>query len=461
MAQKALNDAIAAFNDKRYDEAYTLWTENIGEVDEKSRADLHVNRGKAKQGGNALDEALACYAEALALAPAHLSALRARTTVHIRREDWVAALASAEEAAAAAPGDGAAAADVAFAHFKAGNAEAAVAAFERARSLGDTSTNTTKLYGSALSLRAAEVDQSGNAEGAVAMYDAAIAVEPTEARVYNRGLLLMRLAEVAGEKTATGKFTARALADLRHAVRLNQAHPRAHAALGTLLSSVGDFAAAVVALKSAAKYVQNDASIPYNLGFCQLQLGQIAEARAAFEAALKVNPDLEEAKQGLKVVNTKEADSSLLAGTSTLKSVAVTSTHPFLVKPNVGGGEAAMASAAPKPAAQPSVPAPPTAAPAPPAAAAGGGGGSGGDDDPASYFSSDARAEGEFEGYKGVLAPLSVLLKPPYPDGVNKGHREAYLSSAEFKAALGVDKQAFYAQPKWKRDAAKKKASLF
>ena len=51
MAQKALNDAIAAFNDKRYDEAYTLWTENIGEVDEKSRADLHVNRGKAKQGG--------------------------------------------------------------------------------------------------------------------------------------------------------------------------------------------------------------------------------------------------------------------------------------------------------------------------------------------------------------------------------------------------------------------------
>lgn len=436
----ALNAAIAAFNDKRYDEAYTLWTANADSVAEEHRADLHVNRGKAKQAVHDLDEALACFASALAISPAHVGALRARTAVHLLREDFDAALSSAEAAAAAAPADGPAAADVAFAHLKAGRASAAVAAFEKARLLGDASANTAKLYGSALSQRAAELDQAGNVEGAVAVYDAAIAMEATEARVYNRGLLLMRMAEVAGEKAATGKFTQRALADLRHAVRLNFAHPRAHAALGTLLSTVGDFAAAVVALKSALKHVQDDASIPYNLGFCQLQLSQFAEAKVSFEAALRVNPDLEEAKAGLKVVSTKEGDAALMRqGSGVFK---------------VGGGGAATGEPEP-PIAPPKASGGGGAAPAPseevPSSA----------DDPAPYFQSEGLAGGDFDGFQGVTAPLAALLKPPFPAGVHKGHREAYLSAAEFRATLGVEKPAFYAQPKWKRDAAKKKASLF
>ncbi len=445
MAQKALNAAIAAFNDKRYDEAYNLWTDNAEAVAEEHRADLHVNRGKAKQALKDLDEALACFASALAISPAHVGALRARTAVHLLREDFDAALASAEAAAAAAPADGPAAADVAFAHLKAGRAAAAVAAFEKARLLGDSSANTAKLYGSALSLRAAELDQAGNAEAAIAVYDAAIAIEATEARVYNRGLLLMRMAEVGGEKTATGKFTLRALADLRHAVRLNVAHPRAHAALGTLLSTVGDFAAAVVALKSALKHVQDDASIPYNLGFCQLQLSQFAEAKVAFEAALRVNPDLEEAKAGLKVVSTKEGDAALMK-----QGVGVFKLGGGGSGGGGGGGEPEPPSAPPKASGGGGGGAPAPSEEAPPSA-----------DDPAPYFQSEGRAGGDFDGFQGVTAPLAALLKPPFPPGVNKGHREAYLSAAEFKATLGVEKPAFYAQPKWKRDAAKKKASLF
>ena len=57
---------------------------------------------------------------------------------------------------------------------------------------------------------------------------------------------------------------------------------------------------------------------------------------------------------------------------------------------------------------------------------------------------------------------LAELKAPgPYPAGVDAHERENYLSDADFRAVFGVDKAAFGAQAKWKRDAAKKKADLF
>ena len=44
---------------------------------------------------------------------------------------------------------------------------------------------------------------------------------------------------------------------------------------------------------------------------------------------------------------------------------------------------------------------------------------------------------------------------------MDPAHKEAYLSDASFKEVLGSDRAAFNALPKWKRDAAKKKAGLF
>ena len=66
-----------------------------------------------------------------------------------------------------------------------------------------------------------------------------------------------------------------------------------------------------------------------------------------------------------------------------------------------------------------------------------------------------------FDGFGGALHALALLQKEPFPAGVERGHREAYLSAAEFKATLGADKAAWYGQPKWKRDARKKEAKLF
>ncbi|XP_074566292.1 villin-2-like [Curcuma longa] len=45
--------------------------------------------------------------------------------------------------------------------------------------------------------------------------------------------------------------------------------------------------------------------------------------------------------------------------------------------------------------------------------------------------------------------------------GIDYKQREAYLSDAEFETVLGMTKEAFYRQPKWKQDMLKRKLDLF
>lgn len=52
-------------------------------------------------------------------------------------------------------------------------------------------------------------------------------------------------------------------------------------------------------------------------------------------------------------------------------------------------------------------------------------------------------------------------LKAGLPQGVDPANKEEYLDDASFKTLFDVDRAAFRAQPKWKRDAAKKKVGLF
>ncbi|CAL9751927.1 unnamed protein product [Musa acuminata subsp. burmannicoides] len=45
--------------------------------------------------------------------------------------------------------------------------------------------------------------------------------------------------------------------------------------------------------------------------------------------------------------------------------------------------------------------------------------------------------------------------------GIDYKRREAYLSDGEFQTTLGMTKEAFYRQPKWKQDMQKRKVDLF
>jgi hypothetical protein len=52
-------------------------------------------------------------------------------------------------------------------------------------------------------------------------------------------------------------------------------------------------------------------------------------------------------------------------------------------------------------------------------------------------------------------------LKSGLPEGVDPAHKEEYLDDASFQSMFGMDRIAFRALPKWKRDDAKKKHGLF
>ena len=52
-------------------------------------------------------------------------------------------------------------------------------------------------------------------------------------------------------------------------------------------------------------------------------------------------------------------------------------------------------------------------------------------------------------------------LKSGLPAGVDPTCKEEYLDNATFAALFNVDRAAFKAMPKWKRDAAKKNVGLF
>ena len=365
-------------------------------------------------------------------------------------EDWAGALASAEEAVAAHPADGAIASDVALCHLKAGRAQEAVKAFEGAIELGDKSEGTRKLYGNALSMRATALTNEGELSAAEALLDAAIAIEATETRLFNRAFISHSAALKADEKAATAKFTKKALTDLRAVVRMNARHPTAHRLLGVLLLRVGDWPAARVALIAACDIDPQSTQELYNLGFVCLKLSEPSDAKGYFERALAIDPAMAEATEGLRVVAQQLGDKAAqrggsaggAAGTPMPPQPPPTSSSSSSSSSSGGGSSAAAAEAA--------------AAPAPaPAPTAGAGA------DPAKYFCDASRSASEFDGFCGATHPLAMLTREPFPAGVERGIREAYLSAAEFKSAMGADKAAWYAQPKWKRDAKKKEQKLF
>mmetsp|Transcript_16877 Transcript_16877/g.68090 ORF Transcript_16877/g.68090 Transcript_16877/m.68090 type:complete len:108 (+) Transcript_16877:615-938(+) len=60
------------------------------------------------------------------------------------------------------------------------------------------------------------------------------------------------------------------------------------------------------------------------------------------------------------------------------------------------------------------------------------------------------------------IYPYEALRAPgPFPDDVRVGEREMHLSDEEFVRVIGVTKDVFAQQPKWKKDAKKRASQLF
>ena len=92
----------------------------------------------------------------------------------------------------------------------------------------------------------------------------------------------------------------RALEELRSAARLKPDDAQVHSALSQVLAAQGDFSAAIDEQRTALRLAENDPDGWNNLGVMLLRSGKTAEAKAALERALQLQPDHVAARANLE-----------------------------------------------------------------------------------------------------------------------------------------------------------------
>jgi Flp pilus assembly protein TadD/mono/diheme cytochrome c family protein len=134
---------------------------------------------------------------------------------------------------------------------------------------------------------------AGENEAAIENLGAAIRIDPSQAGAHEQ---LARAYAQAGRME-------NALAELRKASELRPADPQLHSALSQVLSSTGALQEAIEEQRTALKLDENDADGWNNLGVLEARSGQGVSARAAFEHALRLQPDHAQAKANLSRLN--------------------------------------------------------------------------------------------------------------------------------------------------------------
>lgn len=290
----------------------------------------------------------------------------------------------------------------------------------------------------------------GNMDHAKQRYIQCIALKRMPNALNNLAVIHVRAGELAQAEPL-----------LREAVSIDPTHRNALTALGTCIAQDGRFEEAEPFLRRAVARAREDDDteaekvlVAQHAVAC-FKLKYLDDAQAGFERLKELQPESTQASNGLMLVQ-QSRDSGEQGGAA-----------PVL----------AYEAAAPTPAAAASAS---SAAGSVRAAAAMFGGGPG--EAPIRSGIASARTAAkpaatgsvkgvrpsvpavisvEEDGCDGVIATLEQLTKMPYPDGVDKSQREAYLTRFEFEATFGMNKASFYSKPKWKRKQLKQKYGLF
>jgi Tfp pilus assembly protein PilF len=178
-----------------------------------------------------------------------------------------------------------------------GRVDEAVARYRRALELSPGYTPALNNLGTALRAR-------GRAEEAVATYDSAIArgAGQTNPSLYlNRGNALME----QGRTAEAVEWFRRALAADPQSAHARDALANSLYDAGTDALERGAFAAAESALREALALKPASAEMHNNLGIALASQGRIAEAVRAWEAALRLNPNLTDARRNLQLASQK------------------------------------------------------------------------------------------------------------------------------------------------------------
>ncbi|MEP7274711.1 MAG: tetratricopeptide repeat protein [Betaproteobacteria bacterium] len=233
-----------------------------------------LRQGDALQSQQKWDDAIACYREALVLAPAFVDAHNNLGALLHRRGRLPEALACYRAALSLRPGSADLHYNLASALRDQGVAADAAAAFRRAISLQPdhllAHCNLGNLLGAA-----------GDPEGSTASYARALAIDPecVEAH-YNLGVTLQRQGSPAD-----------AIECYRKALALQPTHFLAHFNLGNALADAGDLQAAADAYRRSLQSRPDFAAARSSLGNVLRAQGRLAEAIECYRLALASRPD--------------------------------------------------------------------------------------------------------------------------------------------------------------------------
>ncbi len=96
--------------------------------------------------------------------------------------------------------------------------------------------------------------------------------------------------------------TEEGVAELRLAVELDPANPRAHQKLGAGLARLGRQLEALPHLERAAVMAPDNAEYQWRVGEQYRRVGRLADARAAFERSLAIDPAFQRASEGMQAL---------------------------------------------------------------------------------------------------------------------------------------------------------------
>lgn len=493
--QETLGEASAAFSNGDYETALSKFDEVLLEASEESHATLHFNRGLclSKMGhsadaeeavrscleldparavawhnlgamlqakddnegaSDAFDRAIEAASEA-GSAEQLKSSRMARAQMHKQARELEAALAMYQQVVDQCEEEGVAAPSAVLCqrgevYCRSEDWEAAAASYQACIDAHGslTSDADTANFGLALFNTGREQHEAGSIDAAEAMYLRCLDCgRPTHA-LHNLAVMYMQ-----NDRSAEAEPL------LREVIGADPSHSLALTALGTWLAQEGRYEEAVPVLRmsaSAAADAGDEATrceVLRAMGVSCFKLKRYAEAIEAFQVVADADPSNTHAVNGLKLSKdalargegVKAPDVEPVVGTAhPAPQAAANSTAPS----PVAASPVRAAAAAPAP----SYKAAPKPAPAParPAAAAA-----------AAVGPDDDVPDPTIDGHLGVVACYEDLKAVPYPDGVDPKRREAHLSLAEFHEVVGMDKAAFYGQPKWKQVQQKKKLLLF
>ena len=257
-----------------------MWSATEEARPENGRA--HNNLGNAYLAEGRLDDAAACYREAIRLAPDAVDAHSNLGGILLRTGRIPEAIRECSLAVALKPRQGALHLLLGDALRAGGRDAEATAEYEQAVRLSPGSVRLRLTLGAMLL-------EQGRAAEATATMAAAVALDPDDP-LAQLGLAnaLLRTGQSAG-----------AIGHYQHALAFDPANSDALNNLGTALLQQGRLGEAASAFSDAIQVKPDDPLGHNNLGAALARLGRTAEARVQFEAALRLKPDYPDAIRNL------------------------------------------------------------------------------------------------------------------------------------------------------------------